>query len=250
MTATYLGGGTLGDAVPGLQEELGKVGEALEALKGVVDSNIGKIGDVQDKINGAAGDLNDAKNDLTAGPLADLQNAVDTAQAGLDDLANVGDAGAWLTDIINKLDETKSFLEGLNSATHLQNMIDAVNAGVDGAQAKVDGMQDDLEQLTDVESLVEQQTALLGEVESALQDASNAAIGGVIAYTEQVSQLLNSGVHVVYFNGSLSALGSEVDGVLPDTGFDSSAQVAGPLLIVDIANTAAFNALKAAFGLP
>lgn len=248
MTAVLLGQFTLGDAVPGLRDVLESTGQALQDLKGVVDAGIATLGLLENQINSLAQDLDSLKDDYLRGPIDELQSAVNAAQGLLNDVINQL-ASQYLSGILSKLDEAISLLRALSANDFLTDQIAAINSAIDGQQSKLNNLTSQLSTLTDIADDVAALTAPLGDLRNRLQTSANEAINGLIAYNEQLSQFLNSGVFVVRYNGPLSTLGSDVDAVLPNTGLDGFVEVAGPLLIVQTANTASLAALNAAFGL-
>lgn len=249
MTATLIGSFALGDALPGLKDALEETGVALTTLKGVVDGAISTLSDLEAALDELASSVDSVKDDLIAGPVSEVQNAIDAAQTLLDDLDAITDPSLYLDGVIAQINDAIVSLEGLVPADYLADLIAGTNAGIDAQQLRLDANLAMVSDLTDIYDDVATYTAALGALESVLQDASDASIGGIVAYTEQMSELLNAGVYVVSYNGTLSALGSDVDGVLPGTGLGGSENVSGPLLIVQTSNTATLTALNNVFGL-
>ena len=249
MTAVLLGDYTLGDAIPGVKDSLDKTGEALTALKGAVDTAAGTLTGAVNDLSNAVNDINDIKDETLAGPINELQGAVDTAQGALNDLLAITDADQYMAEILAQMDKAIALLQTLLPDDYLSEAINAVNSAVDAQQNRLDSALDDLQDLTDVTGEIDAVLDQINGVVNDLQNAANDAIGGIVAYVDQISEMLNSGVFVVSYEGALSSLGSEVDAVLPDTGIGGSTQVAGPLLIVKTSNTATLAALNSAFGL-
>ena len=248
MTATLLGSYSLGDAIPGLKDALNAAGQGLQSLKGTVDSAIGTLNTLKGTIDGLASDLDSAKDGIVLGPVNELNDAIDTAQSLLSELLTLN-APDYLSGAIAGLNAAVALLESLVASDYLNDAIAGVQGAINGQQARLDTLASNISDLTDIEDDVRLQTAALGSLANTLQTASNAVIGALVAYNQQVSEMLNTGVYVVAYTGPLSSLGSDVDGVLPGTGIGGSTNVSGPLLIVETANTSTLAALNNAFGL-
>jgi hypothetical protein len=65
VTTNYLGGLTLGQAIPGLLQSLTLVGDALQELRAAVNENSALIQSGIGAVSGAMSDLESAKDDLT-----------------------------------------------------------------------------------------------------------------------------------------------------------------------------------------
>jgi len=248
MTAVLLGSFSLGDAIPGLADALKKTGAALQSIKGVTDTAIGSLSTLQNTINGLANDIDGAKSGLIAGPVGELNDAIDAAENLLNNLGSLN-PNAFLSDAIAGLNSAIALLSSLLASDYLGDALAGVTAAIAGQQSRLNSLVSDIDTLTDITDDVRNQTALLGDLRNTLQSASDATIGALVGYNEQVSEMLNSGVYVVSYVGPLSSLGSDVDGVLPGTGIGSSTNIAGPLLIVKTSNTATLTALNNIFGL-
>jgi ABC-type transporter Mla subunit MlaD len=249
VTATLIGSFSLGDSIPGLSDTLDTVGNGLAELKSSVDSVTGEIGNLASTINGLAASVDAATAELVAGPFGAARDQLDQIKGSLERLNNVPDATAYLAGITASLAEAIDLLNGLVPDDYLADQIAAVQGAIDNTEAALDDFENTLKDLTAISDDIRKQTALLNDLDRALSDAADAAIEPLAAYTEQVSQLLNSGVSVVHYTGSLSSLGGEVDAVLPGSGIGSSEQVTAPLLVVQTANTATLAALKDVFGI-
>jgi hypothetical protein len=248
MTATLLGSYSLGDAIPGLKSALSTTGQALQSIRGTVDSAIDSLGTLRSALNTVATEVDSTKNALTAGPVDEVNDAIDTAQDLLSNLLTL-DAADYLSDTIAGLNSAIALIGGLTASTFLADAISGVEGAIDGQQTRLDSLVEDVNSLTDIADDVRTRAAALGVLANTLQAASDNAVSALVAYNQQISEMLNTGVYVVAYNGALSSLGTEVDAVLPDTGVGSSTNVAGPLLIVESSNTAALAALNNAFGL-
>lgn len=250
MTATLIGELTLGSSVPGLSATLDTVGLALNDLKGVVDAEIAKITSAQAAIDGLASDLDVAIDDLVTGPLNEFQAAVDAAEAALADLIATPDAGVYISDIIANLDALKGVLEAIpDPQAYLDSQIASMTAGVGGLQTRLDGLASTVTDFTDISGLISDQTAALGAIADALNAASAASVAGVLAYIEQASKLLATGVVVVHFNGATSSFGSDVDGAVSGSSLSPSGNSTGVALLVSDGNPTTLANFKEVFGI-
>jgi hypothetical protein len=248
VTVTYLGGGTLGDAIPGLSEALDEVGKALQALKAAVDANSALLQSGIDAVSGALQDLENAKDALVSGPIQAVNDKIDAAQDYLASLANVDPFG-FLQAALAAIDAARALLESLIPANYLASLIEALNAGIDGLQGQANELIATADDMTDVTQLTAAQMAAIQAMKNALDAAANAALAGLVAFAEQLSQLAASGIHTFWAESEpLSDLGSSLQARLGDTGFDASTNVTGPILIVDVANTAGLAAMVQVFG--
>lgn len=249
MSVTYLGGGTLGDAIPGLGAALDKVGQALNALKAAVAANSAALQSGIDAVSGALSDLESAKDALTSGPIAAVNDKIDAAQDLLSNLAGIGDASAFLNQALAAIDAARDLIAGLIPANYLADQIAALNAGVDGLQNEANALIARADDMTDVTQLTAAQMAAVQNIKNALDNAVNDALAGAVAFAEQLSQLAASGVHTFWVNAEpLGDLAASLDAHLGDTGFGASTQVTGPLVIVDVANTEGLAAIGQVFG--
>lgn len=249
MSLTYLGGGTLGDAIPGLGEALNQVGNALNALKAAIQANSDLLQSGIDTVSGALQSLEDAKDGLISGPIQAVNDKIDAAQDQLTALGNLTDASGFLNDALAAIDAARDLIAGLVPGNYLADQIAALNAGVDSLQNEANDLIGRADDMTDVTQLTAAQMAAIQNVKNALDDAVNDALAGVIAFAEQLSQLAASGVHTFYASAEpLNTLSSSLEAKLGDTGFDASTLVTGPIIIVDVANTAGLTAVGQVFG--
>lgn len=248
MTVTYLGGITLGDAIPGLKDSLDIVGGALQTLRAAINANSALLQSGIDAVTGAMSDLEAAKDSFVGGPIGLANSKIDAAQGLLDEISSITDASAYLAAALAGIDAGRALIAGIAAPTYLSDQITAVNAGVDGLQGEANALVATADDMTDVTQLTAEQMAAVQNVKNAIDQAAQDALVGVVAYVEQISQLAASGIHALWYQGQLSSLGSEVDAALPETGLSGSTVVAGPLLVVDTANTAGLAALEAVFG--
>lgn len=249
MTAILLGSFTLGDAIPGLTDVLDKTGQGLDTMRQAADTAIGAIGRAKDELDGLANQLDNIKSDLTSSALAPIYAALDAAQDLLSKLDAITNPADYLAGIIAQLDAAKAALLALIPADYVGDLIAGAQSAISSFEGNIRDLESQLNDLTDIAGIVADQTAFLNDIQDALGDALDATLGALAGYLDQMSQLLNSGVHVVSYNGQLSSLGSEVDAVLPGTGIGGSTFVAGPILIVKTADTATLSALNSVFGL-
>jgi|GEM_PF-4814286 len=248
MTVTYLGGITLAEAIPGLSESLGAVGGALTNLRDTIAANSALLQSGIDAVTGAMQDLESSKDAFVGGPIEAVNGKIDAAQGLLTSISSITDASAYLSAALAGIDAGRALLAGLVPSTYLADQVAAVNAGVDGLQGEADTLLGTADSMTDVTALTAEQMAAVQNVKNAIDLATATALSGVVAYVEQVSQLAASGIHAFWFVGALSSMGSEIDAALPDTGLGGSTVIAGPVLVVDTANTAGLAALEDVFG--
>lgn len=247
MTTEYLGGLTLGQAIPGLLQSLMLVGDALQMLRAAVNENSALIQSGIGAVSGAMSDLESAKDDLTNGPIAAINDQIDTAQGYLADLG-VADAGLFLSAALGAIDMGRTYVEGLLPDDYLANAIASVSGGIGAVQSQADGLIGTADDMSDVTQRTTEQMTAIQAVKNALDSASFQALTGVVAYAEQISQLAASGVHTFWYQGTLGAMGGDLDGALPASGLSSGSVIAGPVLVVDSDNTTALAALQAVFG--
>jgi hypothetical protein len=247
MTTTYLGGTTLGQAIPGLLQSLGLVGSALVLLRDTVNNNSALLQSGIDGVTGAMSDLETAKDGFVAGPIQAVNDQVDTALAYLNSLSGL-DSSAFLTAALAAMDTGRSFVAGLLPDDYLAGVVSGVTGGVGAIQGQADTLVGTADDMTDVTQQTAAQAAALQAVKGALDTATVQALSGVVAYAEQLSQLAASGVHTFWYDGTLGAMGGDLDGALPASGLSSGSVIAGPVLVVDSANTTALAALQAVFG--
>lgn len=249
MTATLIGSFSVGDAVPGLYDVFKDVGNGLTALKSSVDGVIGELGNLQSELNSLASDIDSTTAEIIAGPFNIANQNINAAKSALSELQGITDAGDYLDGVIANLNDAITLLESLVPEDYLSDQLASVSAAIDSLQSAVDDFENQLNDLSRISDDVRKQTALLGDIENTLQDASDNALTPIIQFNAALSQLLNSGVFVVHYDGTLQSLGTEVDGVLPGTGIGNDENVVGPVLVVRTANTATLAALKNVFGI-
>lgn len=249
MSATYLGGRTLGETIPGLAEALGAIGDALNKLRAAIEANSALMQSGLDALSGAISDLDAAKNAIIGVPFQAVQEQLTAVTGLLDELKTLTDASQFLNKALAAIDEAKNQLLALAPTDFLEKNINQVQSAVSDLGNKVSGFQDDIEDLTSVSNLTSEGLGALQNIKNAIDTANQEALAGVTAYAEQLSQLAASGIHAIWYSGQLSSLGSEVDAILPDTGIGASTFVTGPILVVDTANSGALSALQAIFGI-
>jgi len=250
MAATYLGGMTLAEAVPGLTQALSTAGSALDQLHKTTSSVDEALGLIGSTIQGSANEVDSVKNDLTGSRLAKAQQLVDTTQAHLATLTDLLDAGPMLAKLVTDLGGLLLYLQETNPTDWLQNNIASTVAAVDGFQGDVDSLHSQLQELTSVSAVVSQQLTQLGILRGALAQAIAAAIGGLSAYYSMMSALTAAGVHMFWYSGDLGSLGGSLDAATPGSGLSPSTAVNGPVLIVDAGHGTALAALQAVFKHP
>jgi chromosome segregation ATPase len=249
MTAVLIGSFNLGDAIPGLNDSLDSAGQGLQNLKSAVDKGISDLNNIVSSIDSIARDLDASKDSYLNEPFQKARDLASTATSYLSELRKLSPS-QYLDDLSQQLQLTSDLLSGLTDIDKfLQDQISAVTASISALDQEVNDLQQQINDLTSISDRVGLVTgearSLLGDLSSAANEATNVIAG----YLEQASQLLNSGVYVVHYNGTLNALGGEVDAVLPSTGVAGTENVVGPLLIVKTADTATLTAIKSAFGI-
>lgn len=252
MTAVLLGQFTLGDAVPGLKDALDAAGQGLQALKGVVDGALGTLGTIANNINSLASAIDAVKNDFLSDQVSALQDLIDSTQGLLGELQALPapQLALRLPNLIDDLTASLALLDALDPTQWANDQISGLQSAIDAQQDKLDAALAQVQDLTNIADDVAGLTSALTDLQDTLQNAADDAINGIVAYTEQLSEMLNDGVYVVSYTGTLGNLGSDVNSALSlATGLNSGDLVSGPMLIVKSSNTAALAAINGAFGL-
>lgn len=248
MSATYLGGGSVGQLLPGLSDALASTGDALQALQNAVNAVQSTLSAAVSALELAAASLDSATAALADSAVAPSIAALQTAQGALDDLSAIADPGAYLSAAIGALDAARATLEGLLPENYLQQAIDSVSAGIGGLQSSLAGVADDLAGAVAVGDDIGSATALARQAIGQLDDATAAAVSGLVSYAAMVSQLLNSGAHAFAYSGALSGLGSSLDAAAPDAGISGSQTIGGCLIFASTADAATVAAIGQIFG--
>lgn len=247
MTAVLIGEFTLGEAIPGLSEWFNTTGVGLQGLASSVSNQLGVISSIADDIDGLADDLNDAVDNIIAGPLGTVKDAASVAQSALDALRLITDASAYLSGIIQSLNDVATDLALLDPTQYLTDVINSTSAAVSSLEQAATNFSGYLSDITSVQNEFGIVSAALRGVESALQSALDAANSAIEVFLLGLDQLAHSGIYVVHYNGQLSSLGGEVGAVLPGTGIPGTEFVVGPLLIARTLDPASAAAIRAVF---
>ncbi len=248
MTATYLGGGSVGQLMPGFGSALAATGEALQALQTAVGAVTSTLDAAIVALETAAASLDTATSDLLTSAAAPALDALNAAQGALDALNLVSDPGAYLSDAIGALAAAKTLLESIIPEDYLQEAKDGVSVGIAGLETALNGVTGDIADAVAVGDDIGAATALARQAVAQLEDASAAAVAGLVAYAAMVSQLLNSGAHSIAYTGALSGLGAGIDGASPGSGISGSQTVGGCIIFASTADAATVAAIGQIFG--
>lgn len=248
MTATYLGGGSVGQLLPGLGEALTATGDALQALQTAVGAVTSTLNAAITALETAAANLDTATSDLLNSAAAPALAALNAAQGALNDLNLITDPGLYLSEAIGALNAAKALLEGLTGPDFLSDAIAGVTAGIAGLTSTLNDITGDIADAVSVGDDIGAATALARQAVAQLEDASAAAVAGLVAYAAMVSQLLNSGAHSIAYTGTLSGLGSGIDGASPGSGISGAQTVGGCIIFASTADAATVAAIGQIFG--
>lgn len=251
MTAVLLGSFTVSGAIPGMNEFLVNAGEALQDLASTAKSVTSALGSTANLLNDAAGDLDNLKDELIAGPFDALSNQIETVEGLLRDLRNLAGAPSdFLQGEITKLNDAVDVLVGQleDAEGFLQSKIDAMSAGLNTFEDALGELQSQISGAISARDLVSGAVDSLRGLQNTLDDAIDDATNAIGDWLAALSQLSNGGVYVVHYNGTLGNLGSEVQAVLPGTGLPNSDIVVGPLLVA-AGSGATVAAIRSTFGI-
>ena len=252
MTAVLVGSLSLSGAIPGLDKWLTDAGNALQKLSGQAKDATGVLSDAASLLGSAADGLDGITEDLISKPFDALEIQITTVQGLLDDLDGfVGSPSDYLQ---SQIDIINSAVDGLvdqleEAEEFLQNRIDAMSAGLSGFQGQLDELENQLTNALSVQNLVSGAIDSLNALNNTLDDAIDSATDSISDFLEALSQLSNSGIYVVHYNGTLNNLGGEVDAVLPATGVAGDNYVVGPLLVAQTVNGPSAAAIRSVFGI-
>ncbi len=248
MTATYLGGGSIADVIPGLADVLVLAGEGLRDARTAVDGAIGQLGVISSALSGAAGQIEGAKDGLVNSALAPITAQITSAQNYLSSLGAIGDPSAYLLGVLAGIDQARALIAALSGSAYLSQLTNGVNAAIDGLEAQGASVVGDLDSLTDVTSQLGPVLGAISQLSTELTAANAATLGAMAAYTAMASAILNSGVHSFWYTGALDQLGTELDAATPQSGVSGSELIAGPILFAKTTDAATVATLQGIFG--
>lgn len=206
MTAYYLGGFTFAQAVPAFAQ----VATALASLRSAVSTQLSALAT--------------AKAAIRIPAVADFEAELEAAlnvQASFS--AQLGDPAAYLSGLLAGMAQVQLNLSALSPVIALNAQISASAAVAASLDVKIEA--------------VDLQLNALVTIQAALTAAINAVV-------DALAFLNTGGARTFYYEGLLSQIGTELDGVTALTGLAPSASVRAVMILVDQADANANIALS------
>lgn len=252
MTATYLGGFSVGESVSGAAQVLEQVGGALEGLRIAVQAELGRLGNIASGLQAQIDALFSAKAAIRIPAVADLEVQMQAAAdmvAGfkiqlLDPLAYINGLVTGIAQVAANIQALippdKAITGQLAAAAALEVEFGLKIEAIDVKLALLDAIR----------------AALSGVVTVALnvQAALTAAVAGVAsaltAYLTLAAKLDGAaGAHCLAFTGQLGDLSTDLDAELPSTGIASGTSVRAFAVVVEASDASTIEGFEAVFRL-
>lgn len=251
MPVVYLGGHSVGGAIPGAASVLASVGGALEGLRSTVQAQLGAVQSAASSLSAQIDALTAAKAAIRIPAVTDFELQLGAALDLIDGFqVQVGDPITYINGLLSGLAQVSANLSALVPPDlAIVGQLAATQALAAQIELKIEAVDVQLAVLDGIVGVMSAIVSAVAGVQAALSAAAASVAGALSSYVALSAKIEGTaGAHCFLYTGNLGDLGTAVDAIASgSTGIAVDVPVRVPIVVVRADDVATNEGIDAIF---